>query len=54
VSWIFPPLSLGTELTNTLAQGVTPSWNLVTWVVGYGVGCLAMGLVVLRRRAIAG
>lgn len=50
---ILPPLHRLDDIRNPLLAGNFPAAMDVAWVVGYGVACLLLGVVVLRRRPLA-
>jgi hypothetical protein len=55
--WLLPPVSRLEALEYAFAEarvaaGLPVPWDAVAHVVGYGAGCLLLGLVILRRRSL--
>ena len=50
---LLPPLHRLDEIRNPLLAGNSPALADVAWIVGYGLACLLLGVVVLRRRPLA-
>ena len=50
---ILPPLHRLDDIRNPLLAGNSPAVTDLAWVMGYGVACLALGVLVLRRRPLA-
>jgi ABC-type transport system involved in multi-copper enzyme maturation permease subunit len=50
---VLPPVHELDNVAGTLLRGGTPDWATIAWFGGYGVACVAAGLLVLRRRPMA-
>lgn len=50
---LLPPLHRLDEIRNPLLAGNVPALTDLAWVMGYGVACLLLGVIVLRRRPLA-
>ncbi len=50
---ILPRVELMDGVRGALFDGVAPSTYDVAWLVGYGVVCLVLGLVIIQRRPLA-
>ena len=50
---VLPPLHRLDDIRNPLLAGNAPVALDVAWVMGYGLACLLLGVVVLRRRPLA-
>lgn len=50
---VLPPLHRLDDIRNPLLAGNFPALADVAWVAGYGVACLLLAVVVLRRRPLA-
>ena len=53
VSGVLPPFYRLDALRDALAAGTAPSTADLVWVLAYGLGCLAAGLLVLRHRPLS-
>lgn len=53
VAPLLPPVADGGEVLSALVVGDPVPERIVLWLGGYGAGCFLLGLVVLRRRALA-
>jgi hypothetical protein len=50
---VLPPLHALDAARDALAGGTAPPAGVLVWVLSYGLGCLAAGLLVLRHRPLA-
>ena len=50
---VLPPLHRLDDIRDRLLGGAWPALTDTLWVVGYGVACLVLGILVLRRRPLA-
>ena len=50
---LLPPLHRLDDIRNPLLAGNFPAATDIAWVMGYGVACLLLGVIVLRRRPLA-
>lgn len=50
---VLPPLHRLDDIRNPLLAGTAPPVPDLAWVLGYGVACLLLGIIVLRRRPLA-
>jgi hypothetical protein len=48
-----PPLHALDAARDALAGGTAPAAGVLVWILSYGLGCLAAGLLVLRHRPLA-
>lgn len=50
---VFPPVDKLSDLRSPLLLGSGVDERILLWALGYGLACLALGLVVLRNRSIS-
>lgn len=50
---VLPPLQRLDDIRDPLLAGTAPPLADLAWVLGYGLACLVLGIIVLRRRPLA-
>jgi hypothetical protein len=50
---LLPPLHRVDEVLQPVVAGGAPPTSLLAWITGYGVGCILLGLLVIRRKPLS-